>query len=262
MFIMKHEIKRQWLPLVIFALALSFILAVVVLMYPSMAEDMGGLISLVDGLGVFTDALNLDISQLNSLIGFYGMEMESMVGIAGALYAAYLGISLLSKEESRHTAEFLLSHPIKRSRVYLEKAAALILMLTLFNLIIYVIALVTIIVSGQSVPLLGFSLIHVASLLVQLNIGLLCFGLSAFLKNESIGLGMGVALLLYFFSLFANIWQELAWLRFITPFQYAFASDILKAEQLDLSLIAIVFGTSLLVSAVGFVHYSRRDIAS
>lgn len=262
MFIMKHEIKRQWLPLVIFALALSFILAVVVLMYPSMADDMGGLISLVDGLGMFTDALNLDISQLNSLIGFYGMEMESMVGIAGALYAAYLGISLLSKEESRHTAEFLLTHPIKRTRVYLEKAGALILMLTLFNLIIYLIALVTIVVSGQSVPLLGFSLLHVATLLVQLNIGLLCFGLSAFLTNESIGLGIGIALLLYFFSLFANIWPQLAWLRFLTPFQYAFAGDILQAQHLDYGLIAIVFGTSILITLAGLVTYTKRDMMS
>lgn len=262
MFIMKHEIQRQWKALVTFSVALSLILAVVVVMYPSMAEDMGGLMSLVDGLGMFTDALKLDISQLNSLIGFYGMEMESMVGIAGALYAAYLGISLLSKEESRHTAEFLLTHPIKRQRIYLEKAAALVLLLTLFNLIIYVMAYLSILLSGQSVPILGFTLLHLASLLVQLNIGLLCFGLSAFLKSESIGLGMGVALLLYFFSLFANIWQELAWLRFITPFQYAFASDILKTEQLDLGLIAIVFGTSLLICLAGLIHYNRRDIDS
>lgn len=262
MFIMTHEIKRQWRPLLIFALALSFVLAVVVVMYPSMAEDMGGLMSLVDGLGMFTDALNLDISQLNSLIGFYGMEMENMVGIAGALYAAYLGISLLSKEESRQTAEFLLSHPVKRQRIYLEKAAALIVLLTLFNIIIYIIAYLSIMASGQSVPLVAFSLLHGASLLLQLNIGLLCFGISAFLSNESIGLGMGIALLLYFFSLFANIWQELAWLRFITPFQYAFAADILKNEHLDLGLIVIVFGTCLIVTFAGLFHYSKRDIAS
>lgn len=262
MFILRHEVKRQWVPLTIFALVLSFILAVVVVMYPAMAEDMGGIISLVEGLGMFTEALNLDISQLNSLIGFYGMEMESVVGIAGALYAAYLGISLLAKEESHHTAEFLLTHPVKRHRVYLEKLAALLLMITLFNLIIYLIALVAVFASGQTIPFVGFTLLHLATLLVQLNIGLLCFGLSAFLKSEMIGLGMGIALLLYFFSLFANIWSELAWLRFMTPFQYAFAADILKENQLDLGLIAIVFGTSLVISLIGLLHYNRRDIAN
>lgn len=262
MYILRHEVKRQWVSLSIFALVLSFILAVVVVMYPAMAEDMGGIMSLVEGLGMFTEALNLDISQLNSLIGFYGMEMESMVGIAGALYAAFLGISLLAKEESHHTAEFLLTHPIKRHQVYLEKLAALLLMITVFNLIIYAIALMTIYLSGQTVPLVGFTLLHLATLLVQLNIGLLCFGLSAFLRSEKIGLGMGIALLLYFFSIFANIWSELAWLRFITPFQYAFATDILNENQLNLGLIAIVFGMGLLVSLIGLVHYNHRDIAS
>lgn len=262
MFIMRHELKRHFVSLTVFAVSLSFILAVVVVMYPSMAEDMGGIISLVEGLGMFTDALNLDVSQLNSLIGFYGMEMESVVGIAGALYAAYLGISILSKEESRHTDEFLLTHPIKRQKIYLEKLAALLVLITMFNLIIYLFALAAIYASGQSVPLAGFTLIHLASLLLQLNIGLLCFGISAFLQTELIGLGLGLALMLYFFSLFANIWAELAWLRFITPFQYAFASDILKENQLDWGLIAIVFGTSAVVGLVGLWHYSRRDMAS
>lgn len=262
MFILRHEVKRQWVSLSVFAIVLSSTLAVVVLMYPAMAEDMGGIMSLVEGLGMFTEALNLDMSQLNTLIGFYGMEMESVVGISGALYAAYLGISLLPREESHHTAEFLLTHPVKRSRIYLEKLGALMVLLILFNLIIYLIALGTIFVSGQTVPLVGFTLLHVATLLVQLNIGLLCFGLSAFLRSDKIGLGLGIALVLYFFSLFANIWPELAWLRFITPFQYAFATDILRSNQLDFGLIAIVFGTGLLVGWIGLVYYNRRDIAS
>lgn len=262
MFIMTHEIKRLWLPLGIFAFVLSFVPAVVILMYPAMAEDMGGLLSMVDSLSMFTDALNLDLSQIDSLIGFYGMEMENVVGIPGALYAAYLGISLLAKEESRQTAEFLLTHPVKRQRVYLEKLAALVVLISLFNLVIYLVPLVAVYASGQSIPLISFTLLHLAMWLVQLNVGFLCFGLSAFLKSEMIGLGLGIALLLYFFSLFANIWPELAWLRFITPFQYAFASDILTNMRLDFGLIAIVFGTSLLVSVVGLLHYGRRDIVS
>ena len=69
-----------------------------------------------------------------------------------------------------------------------------------------------------------------ALLLLQAEIGALCFGLSAILRRGGLGLAMGLAALLYFAGLLINLDQGLDWLRFVTPYFYADAARIFAGE--------------------------------
>ena len=57
-------------------------------------------------------------------MGFYGTECGNILGLGGAFFAAITGMSLLAGEEGGHTAEFLLTHPLGRTRIAGEKLAA------------------------------------------------------------------------------------------------------------------------------------------
>ena len=61
------------------------------------------------------------------------MECYEILGLGGGLFAALTAIAALSKEEREHTAEFLLTHPVSRTRVVTEKLLAVILQVVLLN---------------------------------------------------------------------------------------------------------------------------------
>ncbi len=102
---------------------------------------------------------------------------------------------------------------------------------------------------------------HGALLLMQLQIGGLCFGISALLRRSGLGLAMGLAALLYFMGLIINLDQNLDWLCFITPYYYADAARIFSNETLTGPILA---GCTLGILGAGFGlwRYARKDIAS
>ena len=260
MSIFQNELKRSWVGSAIFGGIISFMLAVCVLIYPEMTSQMEEVSQMFSEMGAFSEAFGMDSLDFGTLIGYYGVECGNTLGIGGALFAAYLGIRALSGEESHRTAEFLLTHPIRRSRVILEKLAAVLAQILALNLLIVLLVSLSFVAIGESVPLTEFVLIHLANLLAHIEIALLCFGLSGLLRSSGIAIGMGLTMGLYFLNLVANITEAAEFLGYITPFSYAAAADIFETLSLDLSLIipGFVYGIGAVVG--GSYYYLHKDI--
>jgi ABC-2 type transport system permease protein len=67
-------------------------------------------------------------------MGFYGTQVYIFITLFGSIYAMLLFISVLSREESEHTAEFLLTRPVTRAKVLIAKMLAAVTNITIFNL--------------------------------------------------------------------------------------------------------------------------------
>ena len=188
------------------------------------------------------------------------MECGNILGIGGALYAAMTGAGILSKEEQTGTAEFLLTHPVTRAAVVTGKLAALMLQILILNLLVYAMAVASIAAVGDSIPWKELTLLHLAYLLVQVELGGICFGLSAFFRQGSLGIGMGLAMGLYFVNILANITEEAEFLKYITPYGYAEGADILADGNLNTAYVLI--GMALCAAGIltAFRQYCRKDI--
>ena len=175
---------------------------------------------------------------------------------------AYLGVTMLSKEEKEHTAEFLLTHPVSRFSIVLQKLCSVAVQIVAMNVAIVMLSGISIIAIGEKIPMKEFCLIHTAYLLLQLEIGGICFGLSAFLRRGSIGIGLGTAAMLYFANLICNISDLAEFLKYITPFAYSEPADIVSDGSLNglLLLLGFVYATAAIV--IGFIKYVRKDIAA
>ena len=211
-------------------------------------------------MGAFTAAFGMDRLNFGTLIGYYGVECGNVLGLGGAFFATLCAIGMLSKEEKDRTAEFLLTHPVSRLRIITEKLLAILIQLAAMNLIIYALAVGSIAAIGETIPWKELNLLHLAYLILQLELSGVCFGISAFLRKGSAGIGLGIAAVAYFLNLIANIADKAEFLKYITPFGYCDGADILSNGCLNGTMVAIGISLGIAGIVAGYLKYLRKDI--
>ena len=256
------ELKQSFKSLCIWTASIAFMMLVCVLLFPEMKGEMDSVSSLFANMGGFTAAFGMDKLSFGQLMGFYGIECGNVLGIGGGFFAALAGISVLANEEKERTAEFLLTHPISRVSIIAQKLLSVLTQVVVLNIVVVAVSLISAAVINESFEMKEFILLHVAYLIMQLEISCICFGISAFIRRGSIGIGLGLALAFYFMNLVCNMTEQAEFLRYITPYAYAEASNIISDGKLDTVLIAIGIIIAVIGAAVGFVKYTKKDIAS
>ncbi|MBO4839278.1 MAG: ABC transporter permease subunit [Lachnospiraceae bacterium] len=260
MTILKHELKRNRTSWLIWAGAIGALLVTCIFLFPEMKDQMAGVGEMFSSMGAFTTAFGMDRLNFGTLTGYYAIECGNVLGLGGAFYAALTGAGMLAKEENGRTGEFLLTHPVSRRRVVAEKLLALAVLITALNLVIYGLAAGSMLAIGEPVPWKELNLLHAAYFLMQLELGAVCFGISAFLRRGSAGVGLGVAFLMYFLNLIANITDSVKFLKYITPFGYCDGAEVVSSGKLDGAMLAVGAGLAVLGILAAFWQYERKDI--
>ena len=260
MTILKHELRQGKLSFLIWTGSIGFLLAVCVFLFPEMKGEMDEVSEMFASMGSFTAAFGMDRLNFGTLVGYYAIECGNILGLGGAFYAALCAVGILSKEEKDRTAEFLLTHPVSRVRIITEKLLAVLLQIAAMNLILYALSLGSMAAVGEEIPWKELNLLHLAYFLLQAELAGLCFGISAFLRKGSAGVGLGIAAMMYFLNLIANITEAAEFLKYITPFGYCDGADIVTSGRLDGTMAAIgaVIGMGGILAA--YLKYARKDI--
>ncbi len=262
MTIFKQEIKSQKLSIIIWSLSIGLLVAACVLMYPDMKSQMTGINDMFSSMGNFTEAFGMDQLNFGTLIGFYAVEGGNMLGIGGAFFAAITGISALMKEEKERTAEFLLTHPVSRIRVITEKLASTFSSVIILNLVVLMCSICSIIMIDEEMFWEELLLFHSAYLLMQFEISGICFGISAFIRKSGIGIGIGIAGLMYLLNIIANISDDARFLKYITPFGYTEGSDIINTKEINTDYLLPGMIIMVVCIITGYLKYSKKDIES
>lgn len=257
-----NQLKRGAKSWAVWTLAIGFMLLICVMMFPEMKNEMEGVTAVFANMGGFTAAFGMDKLSFGELMGFYGIECGNILGLGGGFFAALLGISLLANEEKEHTAEFLLTHPVSRGWVLGQKLLSAITQIVLMNAVIVGISLLSAAIVGEEYEMREFLLLHLAYLVLQIEIACVCFGISAFIRRGSIGIGLGLALVLYFMNIVCNISEKAEFLKYITPYAYAEASNIISESEIDAGLMLIGTAVAAAGAAIGFIKYCKKDISA
>ena len=260
MTLVKHELRQGKASFFIWTASIGFLLVTCIFLFPEMKGQMESVNDMFASMGSFTAAFGMDRLNFGTLTGFYAVECGNILGLGGAFFASLCAVGILSKEEKDKTAEFLLTHPISRTRVITEKLIAVLIQITAMNIIIYALAIGSIAAVGEEIPLKEISLMHLAYYLLQLELAGICLCFSAFLSKGSIGIGLGIAVMMYFLNLIANIADVVEFLKYITPFGYCEGADIVSNGSLDITLVAIgiVLGISGII--IAYLKYTKKDI--
>ncbi|MBQ8322055.1 MAG: ABC transporter permease subunit [Clostridia bacterium] len=260
MTIFLHELRSSRLSLIIWSAAISFMLGVCVFIYPEMSGQMSEIGDMFSEMGAFSSAFGMDQLNFGEFIGYFGIECGNVLGIGGVLFAAITGVSMLAKEEKEHTAEFLLTHPVTRTRAVTEKLIAALAQVVILNIAVIAVTAISIALVDVEVDAGKLALIFLAYFIMQLEILCITFGISAFIRRGGLGIGLGLAIVTYFVNIIANLTEDLEFLKYITPFGYTDSADIVSSGELNLGYLAVgvVFLTAGIVAA--YVQYNKKDI--
>ena len=260
MTLIRHELRRAWKSLLIWTGALSAFLVICLLIYPDMKKEMDSISSAFSAMGAFSSAFGLDTLNFGTLLGYYGIECGNILGLGGAFFAALAGISVLAGEEKNGTAEFLLTHPKTRSEVVTAKLASILIQIVILNVCVFLLSVGAIAAIGETIPWKEVALLHVAFLLLQVELACICFGISACIWRGGLGIGLAIAVGMYFLSIIANLTSQAEFLKEITPFGYANGPDIISTGCLDSSKLLIGLALTVCGIALAYFRYCRKDI--
>lgn len=260
--LIKHEWKMNLKSLIIWLVCVAGMCLFCILLFTSIKDSMEGMAETMASMGAFASALGMDKLSIATLEGFYATEVGTIHSLGGAMFAALLGSVLLSKEEEGHTGEFLYSLPISRMEAVGAKFLVLLGSVVSFNVISVLLYLMGIAILGENIAFKSFFLYHLMQFVMHLQVGSICFCISAYNRKNKLGAGLGLTFFLYVWDLLARVVPAIENFLFLSPFSYANASDIFSVGEI--SIKALVLGIIVLLGTLigAFAIYGRKDLAT
>ncbi len=255
-----HELKRSRLSLIIWTAVLSFMMVICIVIYPEMKTQMANLGEMFSDMGEFSEAFSMDTLDIGDFVGFIAVECGEVLGLGGALFAGLCGIMALTGEQRDGTAEFLLTHPVSRTKVAGVKLASVIVRVIIMNTAVLAICTAATAMIGEISGSGVLIKVWLAYVVMQLEVAVITFGLSGVLKGRAIAAGLGVPFALYFVSIVSNIMDELEFLKFLTPFGYADGAAIASGADFEIKYLVTGVVIAVAVLILGFVRFNKKDI--
>ena len=187
-----NELKINIKQFIIWSLTIGLICLGCITLFTSYKDDLSSMADSFSNMEGFSAALGMDQISISTMEGYFAAEVAVIYALGGAMFAALLFISILSKEEEGHTSEFLLTLPKSRIQVLLSKYLAGVTLVILFDLICNILFAIGFACSGESIEvstLLQFALLQ---LMMHLEIGSICFLLSSLFKKSKLELSISI----------------------------------------------------------------------
>ncbi len=262
MILLKHELRSNFRSLLIWAGCVGFGCLGCLLLFEGIKDSIEPMAKLYGKMGAFSVALGMDKLNVASMKGYFATEIALIFAVGGAMFAAMTGAVMLSKEEEGHTAEFLYTLPFDRVSVVFWKYGAMALLILLFQLICIVAIALGLAGAGESLDGKTLALYYGSQLLMQLEVGSVCFLLSALCRKKQIGAALGFSVFLYMADVMCRIVPDLEILKYATPFYFSNAADIFVNKAVESAPALIGLGVLLASPVLSAAIYQKRDISA
>lgn len=248
-----------WAALALFAIAGYF-----TLLYPTYKSTFN-LQQVLDEMPPAMKALiGGEFIDISSVTGFLNIELFPLILPAVlAAYAITQGSGMTAAEESRGTIDVLLSYPVARWRVVLEKTAAVVISVIVVAAGLWFGAIAGAAASASPIEAANVAAGLVLATLLALDFGAFALLLAAATGNRGTAVGVSVAVLvvMYFINALAPIIQGLNSIKEWSLFWWYLESDPIRNGLAagDALLLAVVAAVLLGASLAAF---DRRNLSA
>ena len=196
--------------------------------------------------------------------GYLGIELFSlMVPLLLLVAAIGTGAGAIAGEEERGTLELLLANPVSRTRVVLEKSAALALELVGLGLVLWLALWIGAVSVGMDISAGRLAAATAAAVLLALAYGAIAVLLGAATGKQTLAIGVAAAfgVAAYLVNGLAALVDELKDVQKLSPFYHYAAGDPLR-NGLSIEHAAVLLAIAAVATALAPVLFSRRDVAT
>lgn len=200
--------------------------------------------------------------NLTQIKGYYSVLFIYFVLMA-TIHASMLGATIISKEERDKTAEFLLTKPTTRVKIVTSKLLAALVNILIFNIATLVFSVVFVGHYNKGEPInKEIIILMIAMFILQLIFMTIGTALGAISKKTKIATSNAMAILLgtYILSVYIDMNDKVESLKYITPFKYFQAKDLIFGDGFNIGFIILSFVIIGVLLGVTYKFYSKRDI--
>ncbi len=262
--VIRQEFKANLKGLLLWTACAAFLILAGMAKYSGLSSSEQSLNDLVLKMPqAFRALMGMGEFDLSTPFGYFGIIWGYLLLIVG-IYAISLSTNIIAKEEKDKTSEFLLTKPISRSFLFLQKATVVLLNSILINLAMLVFSLGAIsayVPLNEALPV--FIKLSLGMFLLQLLFVALGLALAGSLAKGRRAGGVGTYILLfsYFVGIIMGFFENVEWLRPLSFFRYFDTAKLINGDSLQPLYIALSVVLVAVLLPVGIKVYNRRDLA-
>lgn len=259
-----QELKYYRKSTIIWTASLSLLIVVFLSIFPAFMKDVEATRKLLSNLPpAVRAAAGIQLDSFFTFIGFYTYIFLYVI-LAGSVQAMNLGVSVISKENTYKTADFLLTKPITRTKVIVSKALA-VLVLTIITNIVYITISVSAAkaISTEPFSLKIFILISATLFLIQLMflaIGLLFSVIIPKVKSV-LSVSLPVVFAFFIIGMLDSIIGYKT-VRYFTPFKFFDVSYIIGHGFFEIKFLILELVLVSIFAGAAYVIFIKKDIPS
>ena len=260
----RREMKINFKSFLIWTLILIGLFLIVFLIYPSIITDQN-IEMMNEMMKVFPEdvlkAFNMDISGIDTVFGWLKSEGYVFVLLITGVYSGILGSSILLKEESDKTIEYLNSLPITRNNIVISKLLCGVVYIVLMVLILGLFNFIGLSLSGDF-DLKTYILLSLTPLFSSLVIFVVCLFISTFTHKtkKTLGISLGIVFFSYFLQVISEISKNAEWLKYFSIYTLADIRNVILDGKINLIMVIVSVLMVCLFSIMTCMRYSNKDL--
>lgn len=257
----KRELKINLRSVIIWALTCMGIFLTGFLVYPTMPKG-ANLDELLNSMPKeFMKLFNMDITSINNVFGWIKTEGNMFLLLITGVFASTLGASILLKEESEKTIEYLAAKPVTRNQIVTAKIFSGMLCIIIMNLAVTIFNYIGLTLSGEFNSQEYF-ILSFAPLLAALPLFCMSMLLATFFDKtkKTSGLSIGLVFLSYFLSVAANMSDKVNFLKYFSIYTLANSREIILNKALGWENLGIALGLLLLLMPLIYYRYNKKEL--
>lgn len=202
--------------------------------------------------------------SMTSGVGYLQAELFSMIlPVCFLIFAISAGSRAIAGEEDARTIDLLLSNPVTRRRVLLEKYAAFLVMTVALSVVAFGALAVVDAAFSMEVAVSRLAIGVLVNALLAIHFAAFAQAAGAISGHRGAAVGASAA-----FAVAAFLWNGLAAMngtlerfRFLSPWHHGPGTDPLR-NGLVVSRLGILVGAGIVWLVVAVVAFERRDVAT
>jgi beta-exotoxin I transport system permease protein len=264
--VLRRELADHRRAVLAWGIGASLLSAMYILFYPTIRSSGSGVQQLLDSMPkAFRDAfIGAGVDYL-SPAGYLGTELFSILVPTLLLVMGVLaGSRALAAEERDGTIDLLLSTPIRRRRLAVEKAAGALLPLFAIAAVIWLTVAVLGPSQGLTVSLGGLGVALLAVALLATGFGMLALLVASATGSPGLGGGIAaaVAVTMYVLNVFGSLVPGLAgFANAVSPFHWIGGAGVLANGVTWWAMLLLVI-CPIALGVLSVLVYERRDLTA